>query len=82
MSENAERETIEELRHILGDIDDIKAAEILALQPTPEELEIAVLWAEGKEDIVATRGGSLSGKTAQIYDILTADEEDERPPAV
>jgi hypothetical protein len=77
-----EHQTVEDLRHILGDIDDIKAAEILALAPTAEELEIAVLWAEGKEDIVATRGGTLSGKTAEIYEILTADEEDGEPPPV
>lgn len=68
---------IEELRHILGDIDDAKAAEILALEPTAAELQTAVLWADGKEDIVATRGGSLSGKTAQIYEILIAGEEEE-----
>jgi len=68
---------IEELRHILGDVDDAKAAEILALEPTVAELQTAVLWADGKEDIVATQGGSLSGKTAQIYEILIAGEEEE-----
>lgn len=68
---------IEELRHILGDIEEAKVAEILALEPTVAELQTAVLWADGKEDIVATQGGSLSGKTAQIYEILAADEEDD-----
>lgn len=68
---------IEELRHLLGDIDDAKVTEILALEPTVTELQTAVLWANGKEDIVATRGGSLSGKTAQIYEILIAGEEEE-----
>jgi hypothetical protein len=77
---DGESDEIRQLRHLLGDIDDIKAAQILALEPTPEELEVAVLWADGKEDIVATRGHTLSGKTAQIYEILTTGEEDEEPP--
>ena len=79
MAMNGKIEITEELRHMLGDIDEAKAAEILALQPTPEELEVAVLWAEGNEDIVATRGHTLSGKTALIFDILTADEAEEEP---
>lgn len=77
MAMNGKIDAVEELRHILGDIDDAKAAEILALQPTPEELDVAVMWAEGNEDIVATRGHTLSGKTARIFEILTADEDDE-----
>ena len=77
MIREQQTEAVEELRHILGDIDDTKAAEILALEPTAAELQTAALWADGKEDIVATRGGSLSGKTAQIYEILIAGEEEE-----
>jgi hypothetical protein len=77
-----ESDDIQQLRHLLGDIDDAKAAQILALQPTPEELEVAVLWADGKEDIVATRGHTLSGKTARIYEVLTAGEEEDEPPPI
>ena len=78
MAMNGKIEAVEELRHMLGDIDSGKAAQILALEPTPEELEVAVMWAQGNEDIVATQGGTLSPKTAQIFDILTADDAEER----
>lgn len=77
MTMDADREDVEALRHILGDIDEAKAAQILALEPTPAELEAAVLWAAGNEDIVATQGGPLSDKTAQIFEILTADDSSE-----
>ena len=80
MAAQDNNETVQELRHILGDINEITAAQILALEPTQQELKIALLWAEGKEDIVATRGGTLSGKTAQIYDILTTGEGKDEPP--
>ncbi len=80
MAAQDNNESIQELRHILGDINEITAAQILALEPTQQELEIALLWAEGKEDIVATRGGTLSGKTSQIYDILTTGEGKDGPP--
>jgi hypothetical protein len=78
MAMDGKREVVEELRQLLGDIDDEKAAEILALEPTPEELEIAVLWAQGNEDIVSTRGIALSPKTGRIFDILTEGEDEDQ----
>ena len=80
MAEQGNNETVQVRRLMLGDINEITAAHILALEPTQQELEIALLWSEGKEDIVATRGGTLSGKTAQIYDILTTGEGKDEPP--
>ena len=77
MAKDGKIEAGEELRHILGDIDADKAIQILALEPTAAELEAAVMWAEGNEDIVSTQGAPLSGKAARIYDILTEDQDDE-----
>jgi hypothetical protein len=71
--------TQDDLRAVLGDIGDAKVLQILALDPTPAELEEAAIWATGDGDLLAKSGKPLSGKTAEIVDILTADEE-EPPP--
>jgi hypothetical protein len=73
--------TYEELRALLGEIDDRKAFEILALDPTIEDLEQAAKWAGGEGEIVGKAGHPLVGRAAEIFDILTADEEEEPPPA-
>jgi hypothetical protein len=70
----------EQLRSILGDIDDAKFIEILEMRPTLAEVEQAAIWATGDGDILAKEGRPLSGKAAQIVEILTADEEE--PPPV
>jgi predicted phosphoribosyltransferase len=68
----------ESLRRVAGDLEPIKAAEILALEPNEGELEEAVIWAAGNGDLQAKAGRPLDGKAAKIFDIITADEEDER----
>jgi hypothetical protein len=67
-----------ELRRIVGDIDDTKAAMILSLNPTIEEIEEAVAWAEGRGDVVGNGPWPLTGKVGEIFEILTAEEEEER----
>lgn len=69
----------DELRHILGDIDDAKIIEILALKPTLPEVELAAIWATGDGDVLAKSDHPLAGVASDIVDILTADEE-EPPP--
>ncbi len=71
--------TLADVRRVVGDIDDGKALEILALQPTTEELEEAAMWALGNGDLLGKKGHPLSGKAAMLFDILTAEEE-EPPP--
>jgi len=66
-----------ELRRIIGDIDDTKAAFILSLDPTIEEIEVAVAWAEGRGEALGNGEWPLSGKVAEIFEILVADEVDE-----
>lgn len=70
----------DDLRRIVGDIDDAKVMDILALKPTVAELEEAAIWAAGDGDALARAGRPLTGVTAQIVEILTADEEE--PPPV
>jgi hypothetical protein len=69
----------DELRRILGDIDEAKAIKILALGPTVAELEQAAMWAAGEGDGLARSGHPLTGLVAVMLDIITADEE-EPPP--
>jgi hypothetical protein len=69
----------DDLRRILGDVDDAKIIEILALGPSLTELEEAAMWAAGDGDFLAKSGRPLAGVVAQVVDILTADEE-EPPP--
>jgi hypothetical protein len=70
---------MDELRAIAGNLDDEKAIDILNLQPTSAELEQAIIWASGDGDLLAKGGHTMTGKVAEIVEILTA-EEDEPPP--
>ena len=67
-----------ELRKLLGSIDDLKAAAILSLHPTIEEIEEAAAWIEGCGDTLGNGPWPLDGKAAEIFEILTEDEEDDR----
>ncbi|MCR4282454.1 MAG: hypothetical protein NUV72_05445 [Bauldia sp.] len=67
----------DDLRRILGDLDDAKVLEILKLSPTEPELEEAAEWAAGDGDILDRSGHHLVGTVARIFDILIRDEEPE-----
>jgi len=73
--------TRDDLRRILGDIDDGQTLEILALRPTLVEVEEAAVLMAGDRDVLAKSGHPVVGCAAEIFDILSADEEEERPPA-
>ena len=68
-----------DLKDIVGDIDDDKIIAILAMQPTLADLEEAAIWATGDGDVLAKAGRPLTGIAAEVFEILTADEE-EPPP--
>jgi len=67
----------EDVRRILGDLDEAKVVEILALRPSVVELEEASIWASGDGDVLGKSGRPLSAVEAAIVDILAADEEEE-----
>jgi hypothetical protein len=69
----------DDLRRMLGDIDDVKIIEILALRPSLADLEAAAIWATGDGDVLGKSGRPRAGVVADIVDILAADE-DEPPP--
>ncbi|MFQ5959605.1 MAG: hypothetical protein ACE5LF_09575 [Alphaproteobacteria bacterium] len=70
-----DRLTRAEVIHIVGQIDDVKLAEIIATGATLEELEEAVAWATGSSRVGEDLERPLAGVVGTIYDILTADEE-------
>jgi len=69
----------DDVKRILGDIEESKIIEILALKPTLAEVEEAAVWASGDGDVLAKAGHPQTGVIAQIVDILTADEEEPEP---
>ena len=68
--------TRDEIKAVLGDIDDNKIVEILALKPSLVDLEAAAMWLVGDSDILAKDGYQLSEAAAQIVDILALDEDE------
>jgi hypothetical protein len=69
-----------DLMRLVGDLDERKALEILALHPTISEIEQAVLWTAGDGDILAKGGHPLTGTAAEVLDILSVEDEED-PPA-
>jgi hypothetical protein len=72
--------THDDIKGILGDLDDSKMLPILALQPTIADVEQASVWLGGDPDVFGA-AEPLKGATSQIVTILTADEEEEPPRA-
>jgi hypothetical protein len=73
----------EEIRQVAGPVDDHTIADILALMPTIDDVEVAVVYAQGEGDTVGAEGHGLMGKAARVYEILTEDDVyqfDERSP--
>lgn len=67
--------TPDDVRDVVGDLDDVKVADILATGATPEELEEAAAWAAGESDVMGDMERPLSGVVARVYEILVAGEE-------
>ena len=70
----------DDLRRVLGELDDPKVADILALDPSLAELEEAMVAASGDEDTLAQRGRGLSARAARIVEILTEEEDEASGP--
>lgn len=68
-----------ELMRILGDIDDVKVIEILALNPSLDDVEEAAALLIGNRDVLARDGRALTSAASAIVELLATDEE-EPPP--
>jgi hypothetical protein len=62
---------------ILGPLDDSVVAEILATGATPEELAQARAWLANDEALINSGKPLPTGRTADIIDILAAQEQEE-----
>jgi hypothetical protein len=72
--------THDDVKSILGELDETKMLPILALRPTVADLEAVSVWLGGDADVFGS-AEPLKGVASQIVTILTADEEEEPPPA-
>jgi hypothetical protein len=73
---DGETATSDDLRQILGDMDDQTAAAILALQPNIAQVEEVRSWLDGGGDVLGKEQRPLDGVVAQIYDMLAVEEEE------
>jgi hypothetical protein len=65
--------TSADVRHAVGGVSDATVAAVLGCAPSQEELEVAAIYLRGEGSEVDRLGHPLTGKAAQLYDILTAD---------
>lgn len=66
----------EDIKDILGDLDDGVIIAILALEPMIVDVEEASMWLAGDRDVFGA-GPPLKGVASQIVTLLTAGEEEE-----
>jgi hypothetical protein len=67
--------THEQVTGVVGRIDDVRAAEIIATGATIEELEEAVAWAASESDVMGDLRLHASPVVAKVYDLLTVEEK-------
>lgn len=63
-----------EVLRLFGTLDDHKLAKIDKLNPSQDELEITAAYLAGMDDIMGKERQPLTGKPAEIYDIVSRDE--------
>jgi hypothetical protein len=66
--------TPNEVATLVGDVEEATLAAIIAIGASAEELEEALAWANGEDDVMGELERPLAGNVALIYDLLTADE--------
>lgn len=64
----------EEVRHFAGPVTDHTVVEILDMNPTMDQLEIAALHVRGQSGRLDEATEELAGPAALLYDILMRDE--------
>ena len=75
--------TRSDIQHLFGPLEDHLASEILELDTTLAELEVAAAYAAGMTDVMGEERTPLSGNAARIYEIVNRaealeEEEDRR----
>jgi hypothetical protein len=63
----------DEVRHLVGAVADDTVLAILKCQASVEDLEVAAGYAQGEGSALDRAGHPMTGKVAQLYDILSSD---------
>ena len=63
----------EELVRLVGELEPERLAEIERLQATIAEIDDAVAFAAGEDDVMGEARIPLIGRAAEVYEILVAD---------
>ena len=69
-----ESPTRKDIQRILGKIDDHRVTEIIDLDPSLEELEVAMAYLADMTDVMGEERQPLSGIAAEIYEIVIRGE--------
>ncbi len=69
--------TREQVTSVLGPIDDVLAAEVLATGATLEELEAAFAWLHSDEALVNDHQPLPTGRVAQLIEILSGPDDEQ-----
>jgi len=64
----------EELVRLVGELEPVRLAQIEQLQATVAEIEEAVAFASGEDDVMGEARVPLIGRVAEVYEIITADK--------
>lgn len=65
-----------DVRRLAGPLDDETVAQVLKVGASFAELEIAAAYVRGQGSLVDRAGHPLTGKVAQLYEILSADQDE------
>jgi hypothetical protein len=75
-SKSAASATADDIKRILGPLDNEKLVDILPLRSSIKDVEEASLWIAGDADVFGA-GEPLKPTAGRIVEILNADEEEE-----
>ena len=70
----SEASVYSEILHLFGPIEDHKLVEIMDLEPSSSELEIAAAYTAGMSDVMGEERIPLSGNAARILEIVSRDD--------
>lgn len=78
MANASEMANAQDVRRLLGDLDDTVVSEVIKLQPTIADLEEAAQWIAGDRDLDQPEGQVLKGIAGEIVTLVAIDEDDGR----
>jgi hypothetical protein len=68
--------TSEDIKRIIGNLDETKLMHILSLRPTVKDVEEALMWLSGDRDVFGA-GEPLKQVAGAIVAALTADQDEQ-----